>query len=197
MNWLTSRVAEVVAQLVRLEEHTERLARWAAEVAEVAAAGGRLLIVGNGGCAALAQHLAAELVGGSLDDPSAFSALALHTDTSTLTAIANDHGFVEVFSRQVRAHGRRGDILLVLTTSGRSENLIRAAEEAMVLGIRVWAITGPQPNPVSECSEECIAVPSPSTAVIQEVQMVVAHALVERLNVMHGRELTSVRWSES
>ena len=92
------------------------------------AAGGRLLAAGNGGSAAQAQHLTAELVGRYRDERPGYSAIALHADTSTLTAVGNDYGFDSLFARQVTAHGRPGDILILLSTSGRSPNLLAAAE---------------------------------------------------------------------
>ncbi|CAM5680972.1 D-sedoheptulose 7-phosphate isomerase OS=Streptomyces griseomycini OX=66895 GN=FHS37_002862 PE=4 SV=1 [Streptomyces griseomycini] len=104
--------------------------------------GGRLLAAGNGGSAAQAQHLTAEIVGRYRDDRPPFSAIALHADTSSTTAIANDYGVDEVFARQVRAHGREGDVLMLLSTTGASANLLSAADAARAAGVRVWALTG-------------------------------------------------------
>src|SRR5690606_26172326 len=131
-------------------------ARWGERLAEVLTAGGRLLAAGNGGSAAQAQHLTAELVGRYRDDRPAFSAIALHADTSSTTAIANDYGVDAVFARQVRAHGRPGDVLMLLSTSGASANLLSAADAARAAGLRVWALTGPAPNPLMAGSDESL-----------------------------------------
>jgi phosphoheptose isomerase len=106
----------------------------------------------------------------------ALSAIALLTDASSLTAVANDYGWADVFARQVRAHGRPGDTLLMLSTSGESANLLEAARSARSLGIRVWALTGPAPNSLGGASDDAIAV-SGSTAVVQEAHLVAIHLL--------------------
>jgi D-sedoheptulose 7-phosphate isomerase len=150
---------------------------WGAVLAKVLPAGARLLVAGNGGSAAQAQHLTAELVGRYQRDRRPFSAIALHAETSTVTAVANDFGFEEVFARGVRAHGRRGDVLLVLSTSGASSNLISAVRAASEVGMQSWALTGPAPNPLGECAHDIIAVPSADTAVVQEIHLVSIHLI--------------------
>ena len=120
-----------------------RIADWGGRLAAVLTDGGRLLAAGNGGSAAQAQHLTAELVGRYRRERRAYSALALHAETSSVTAIGNDYGFDHVYARQVTAHGRPGDVLMLLSTSGRSANLIAAAVTARRAGLRVWALTGP------------------------------------------------------
>ncbi|GAB3958237.1 hypothetical protein GCM10027614_75360 [Micromonospora vulcania] len=124
-----------------------QLVRWGTELAHRLAAGARLLVAGNGGSAAEAQHLTAELVGKLHHDRQPLSAIALHAETSALTAIANDYGYTDVYARQVRAHGRPGDVLLLLSTSGTSPNLLAAAGAARAAGLTTWALTGPAPNP--------------------------------------------------
>jgi D-sedoheptulose 7-phosphate isomerase len=116
--------------LLALEADVERIERWGAHLAGVLTGGGRLLAVGNGGSAAQAQHLTAELVGRYRDERRPYSALCLHGDSSSTTAIANDYGLDEVFARQVRAHGREGDVLVALSTSGRSPNVLAAVAAA-------------------------------------------------------------------
>jgi D-sedoheptulose 7-phosphate isomerase len=155
------------------------LERWGTELGRVLHDGGRLLVAGNGGSAAEAQHLTAELVGKLRDDRRPLSAIALSAETSSLTAIANDYGYEEVFARQVRAHGRCGDILLLLSTSGNSANLLRAARAATVAGLRCWAFTGPTPNPLAARCDEVLAVQSPEPQVVQELHLVSAHVLCE------------------
>jgi phosphoheptose isomerase len=139
--------------------------------------GGRLLVAGNGGSAAEAQHLTAELVGRFEGERRPLSALVLHGDTSTVTAVCNDYGHDEVFARQVQAHGRPGDVLLLLSTSGRSSNVLRAADRAHECGLQVWALTGAAPNPLSEKADRVVAVEGRSTSAIQEAHLVAIHAL--------------------
>ena len=149
--------------------------RWGGQLAIVLEGGGRLLAVGNGGSAAQAQHLTAELVGRYRDDRAPFSAICLSAETSTLTAIANDYPAEELFARQVEAHGRPGDVLAVLSTSGRSPNVVAAARRARRCGLRVWALTGARPNPLAEESDEVLAVAAGSTATVQEMHLVALH----------------------
>ncbi|WP_418960804.1 D-sedoheptulose-7-phosphate isomerase [Streptomyces tritici] len=157
----------------------QRLARWGRRLAAVATNGGRLLAAGNGGSAAQAQHLTAELVGRYRDDRPAYSALSLHAETSSVTAIGNDYGFEQVFARQVAAHGRAGDVLVLLSTSGRSPNLLSAAMTARSRGLGVWALTGPAPNPLAEAVDEALTVEAKATATVQETHLVAVHLLCE------------------
>ena len=161
-----------------LRGHSAVLARWSAVLAERLMTGSRLLVAGNGGSAAEAQHLTAELVGRYDGERAAFSAIALHADTSSVTAIGNDYGFTEVFARQVRAHARPGDILLLLSTSGASANLLEAARAARESGALSWALTGPAPNPLGSAVDEVLALEARSCHV-QESQLVAIHALCE------------------
>jgi D-sedoheptulose 7-phosphate isomerase len=108
-----------------------------------------------------------------------FSALALHAETSALTAVLNDYGAEAVFSRQVQAHGRPGDVLLTLSTSGRSPNLLEAARVARACGLHVWAITGSAPSPLAELADDAIQVEARTTATVQEVHQLVVHLLCE------------------
>jgi D-sedoheptulose 7-phosphate isomerase len=171
--------------------HSEALVRtaydWGARLAELLPAGGRLLATGNGGSAAQAQHLTAELVGRYLDDRRPFSALALHAETSSLTAILNDYGGCEVFARQVEAHGRPGDVCLLMSTSGCSANLLSASARARACGLSVWSMTGPAPNPLAEQSDEFLAVPAAATATVQEVHLVALHLMCEALDAALAR----------
>ncbi len=148
---------------------------WGEQLAPVLQGGGRLLAVGNGGSAAQAQHLTAELVGRYRDDRAAYSAICLSSETSSLTAIANDYPPSELFARQVEAHGRRGDVLVVLSTSGQSLNVVTAARRAGRTGLRVWALTGPRPSPLADVADEVLAVDAGSTATVQELHQVALH----------------------
>jgi D-sedoheptulose 7-phosphate isomerase len=176
---LDAHLAGLAAALLPYREVAAKLSRWGGELARTLDGGGRLLVAGNGGSAAEAQHLAAELVGKLRDDRRPLSAIALNAETSSLTAIGNDYGFEEVFARQVRAHGRPDDVLLLLTTSGRSANLIAAARAGREVGLRCWAMTGPAPNPLAGVCADVLAVPSPHPQVVQELHLVSAHVLCE------------------
>ncbi len=151
-------------------------------------AGGKMLICGNGGSAADAQHLATEFVSTlTLDNlrPS-IAALALTTDTSLLTAVANDFGFSEIFSRQVESLGRAGDVLIAISTSGGSANVVRAAEQARTQGLSVIALTGADGGKLAGLSDVAIRAPSSVTAHIQECHLafehLIAHLVEERLH---------------
>lgn len=163
--------------LASLEREVDRLDAWGRALARVLSGGGRLLAVGNGGSAAQAQHLTSELVGRYRDERPPFSALALCAETSSLSAIANDYGFEEAFARQVCAHGRPGDVLVALSTSGRSPNVLAAAAAARDCGLHVWALTGPAPNPLEAEADDSVTVDAAQTATVQEIHQVVVHLL--------------------
>ncbi|MFI0263220.1 SIS domain-containing protein [Streptomyces sp. NPDC017056] len=164
--------------------HLRRIAGWGAHLGAVLPVGGRLLAAGNGGSAAQAQHLTAELVGRYQHDRPAYSAISLHAETSSVTAIGNDYGFEQIYARQVAAHGRPGDVLLLMSTSGRSGNLLAAAETARAAGLRVWALTGPRPNPLAAAAEEAVCVESPSNATVQEAHLIAVHILCEHFDAV-------------
>jgi D-sedoheptulose 7-phosphate isomerase len=176
-SWLSQHAAELSGGLVGLQSDAETVESWGQRLAELLSNGGRLLVAGNGGSAAEAQHLTSELVGRYVDERQPMSAIALNAESSSLTAILNDYGIDEVFARQVQAHGRPGDVLILMSTSGCSPNILRAAERGRQLGLRVWAMTGRCPNPLSRLADETLAVRAPSTAVVQEVHLVALHAL--------------------
>ncbi|MHA7278742.1 D-sedoheptulose-7-phosphate isomerase [Arthrobacter sp. MDT2-2] len=155
---------------------TATLAAWGVEMADRLLAGQRLLAAGNGGSAAEAQHLTAELVGRFDGEREPFSAISLHAESSAVTAIANDYGFDRMFARQVSAHGRPGDILMLLSTSGKSPNLLNAVEAARAVGITTWALTGVGPNPLTECVDDYVAVDAKS-ANAQEGHLIALHAI--------------------
>jgi phosphoheptose isomerase len=144
-------------------------------------AGGTLLVFGNGGSAADAQHLAAELVGRFQRERAAMPVLALTTDTSVLTSVANDYGYERVFARQVEALGRPGDVAMGITTSGASPNVLAALEAAAARGLRTIALTGRDGGKAGRMAEVHINVPSDSAARTQEVHRTIIHALCELL----------------
>ncbi|WP_211122418.1 D-sedoheptulose-7-phosphate isomerase [Streptomyces yatensis] len=157
----------------------EQITAWGRHLAATLPVGGRLIAAGNGGSAAQAQHLTAELVGRYRRERPAYSAIALHTDTSSLTAIGNDYGFEELYARQVAAHGRPGDVLVLMSTSGRSPNLLAAADTGRAAGLRVWAMTGPRPNPLTLRAHDTLSIASGTTATVQEAHLVALHLLCE------------------
>jgi len=172
---------ELEVALAALRPDLLRIQRWGRALAAALDGGGRLLAAGNGGSAAQAQHLTAELVGRYLTERRPLSAIALHADTSTVTAIANDYGVEEVFARQVSAHGRPGDVLIALSTSGRSPNILAAVERAQRLDMSVLALTGPAPNPLAAEADDALVVAA-STPTVQEVHQVVVHLLCEAID---------------
>ncbi len=153
----------------------------AGAIAASVRAGGKVLVFGNGGSAAEAQHFAAELVNGMRRDRRPIPAIALTTDTSCLTAIGNDRSFPEVFSRQVEAVGRPGDVALALTTSGASPNVVRALKAARAKGLATVGLTGEGGGAVAPLANYLLDVPSRSTPRIQEAHLVILHLLAERL----------------
>jgi D-sedoheptulose 7-phosphate isomerase len=170
-------LAELVGPLRDLHEQASRLEQWGRRLTDVLVRGGRLLAAGNGGSASQAQHLTSELVGRYRDDRRPFSAIALCAESSSVTAIGNDYGVGEIFARQVRAHGRPGDVLVALSTSGRSPNVLAAADAAAELGVATWALTGRAPNPLADRADESLAVDSPHTATVQEIHLIAIHLL--------------------
>lgn len=141
--------------------------------------GGKVIFFGNGGSAADAQHLAAELAGRYLKERNALPAIALTTNTSCLTAIANDYGYDAVFSRQIEALGNRGDIAIGISTSGNSNNVIRAMRVAREKGLITVGLTGQSGGQLRHESQYCLCVPSERTPRIQEVHILVGHILCE------------------
>jgi D-sedoheptulose 7-phosphate isomerase len=151
--------------------------RAAALVADALAAGGQVLFCGNGGSAADAQHLAAELVGRLALERPAYRAVALTTDTSVLTAVGNDYGYAEVFARQVEGLGRPGDVLVAISTSGRSENVLRAAAAAARRGLKVVAFLGPGATPLDQTAEVALHVDGEAPGLVQQGHITIGHAL--------------------
>jgi phosphoheptose isomerase len=163
--------------LATLAAEIDHLEHWGRHLRRRLGIGARLLVAGNGGSAALGHHLVAELVGRFEKDRAAYSALVLSAEPASVTAIANDYGYDHAFARQVEAHGRSGDVLLALSTSGRSANLLTAVDTARRLGIATWAMTGPAPNPLADTVDDVVAVPCATTSTVQDVQQVAVHLL--------------------
>lgn len=158
-----------------LHELREPVERIAASLAATLNAGGKLMLCGNGGSAADSQHIAAELTGRFVNDRRPLAGLALSTDSSALTCIANDYGFDAVFERQVRGLGRAGDALLMISTSGNSTNLLLAAEAARTMGIKTIGLLGRDGGKLLSLCDDAVIVPSNTTARIQEAHIFIGH----------------------
>ena len=143
------------------------------------ATGNKILFCGNGGSAADSQHIAAELIGRFQKERRSLAAIALTTDTSILTAVGNDYGFEDIFSRQVEGLGRSGDILIGISTSGNSKNVVKAVEAARNVGMHTFAFTGESGGKLGELCDLTFAVPSKVTARIQEMHILAGHILCE------------------
>jgi len=162
-----------------IKEHGPKLIQFSERVALAFTKERKLMICGNGGSAADAQHLAAEFVNRFLLERPPLPAVALTTDTSVLTSIANDYSFEEVFSKQVKALGREGDVLLGITTSGNSANVISAVKAAKKMGLYCAVMTGGDGGKIARTADLCLAVKSPSTPRIQEVHIFAGHLICQ------------------
>ncbi len=180
---LQAHVQEAIQLKTRFfEAELDRVVAQAGDMAERLKRGCKILVCGNGGSAADAQHLAAELSGRYVKERKALAGIALTTDTSALTAIANDYGYEFVFSRQVEALGRPGDVLIGISTSGNSPNVIKAVESAQALGMHTIGLLGKDGGKLKGLVDEALVVPSAVTARIQEVHQMVYHFWCECLD---------------
>lgn len=170
-------LAEQATLLQSLSHLDITVGQAAALATQALQAGSKLMFCGNGGSAADSQHLAAELTGRFIEDRKPLAAIALSTDTSALTCIANDYSFDAVFARQVQGLGRAGDVLVGISTSGNSRNVIRAVEEARAMGIQVIGLLGRDGGTLRELCDVAIVVPSQVTARIQESHILIGHTL--------------------
>ena len=177
-------IRRIVADSVALKERffdasAALLLEVGGHIAESVLSGGRVLAFGNGGSAADAQHFVAELVGRFMRERPGLSAIALTTDPSVMTAVANDMGYASVFRRQVEAHGRPGDIALGISTSGRSQNVLEALRAARARGLVTVGLTGEAGGEIAGIVQHLIAVPHPDTQRVQEVHAMVLHLLAQ------------------
>lgn len=175
-------VSNMIQESIRVKETllatmvpliTETAERISASIAS----GGKLILFGNGGSAGDAQHIAAELVGRFELERKAFPAIALTTNTSTLTALANDYGYTAIFSRQVEAFAHRGDVVIGISTSGNSPNVLEAIRTANKIGATTIGMTGEKGGLLASEAQHCLKVPSSSTARIQESHIMIGHLL--------------------
>lgn len=151
-------------------------------ICDALAAGKKILLCGNGGSAADAQHIAAELVGCYEKQRRSWPAIALTTDTSALTAVSNDLGYEQVFARQVAGLAQGGDVLIAISTSGKSKNVLQAVEQARELGCRTIALTGASSDPLGSMCDFTVAVPSTRTSRVQEAHITIGHLWCEMVD---------------
>lgn len=154
--------------------------------------GNKILIIGNGGSAADAQHIAAEIVGRYRHDRSAWAAIALTTDTSALTSIANDYGFEQIFARQVEGMGRRGDVLLALSTSGKSPNIVAALRIARERELVTVGFTGSNGGNLRALCDHLLVAPADDTPVIQQIHLAVAHGICDEIEQSMMRKTSGI-----
>ena len=176
-----------LAGLTRAVQSTDLLATThtiARAVTDALTSGNKLLLIGNGGSAADAQHIAAEIVGRYKQERAGWAAIALTTDTSALTAIANDYGFEQIFARQVQGLARRGDVLFALTTSGRSPNILAALKTARDLGVTTVGFTGTKGESLRALCDHLFVSPTDDTPVIQQIHMMAMHAICDEVEQM-------------
>jgi len=184
-----ARLKLMVKESIRLKERffggrEEKVLAAARLLVEVFQAGGKVLIFGNGGSAADAQHLAAEFVNRFQVERPPLAALALTTDTSILTAVANDYDFKQVFAKQVRALGRPGDLAWGISTSGNSPNVVAGLDAARELSMKTLALSGGDGGPVAGAAELALIVPSRNTPRVQEVQITIGHVLCDLVDYL-------------
>jgi len=162
-----------------LQSLADEIGRSASLIVEAIANGGKVMLCGNGGSASDAQHIAGELVGRFLKERRALPAEALSTNSSVVTAIANDYGFDQVFARQVLALGTAGDVLIAISTSGNSQNVVQAAQAGRQRGFRVIGLTGSDGGKLKDQCELCLCIPSTSVPRIQEMHILVGHVICQ------------------
>jgi D-sedoheptulose 7-phosphate isomerase len=171
------RSRETLERAVQDGELMQAMIRATDTMATALRGGNKILIAGNGGSAADAQHLAAEFLSRFVSDRRPLPAIALTTDTSVLTAIGNDYGFDHVFERQVRGLGQPGDVFLAISTSGRSRNVLAALRAARAVNVTTIGFTGRNPGEMAGLCDHCLCAPSDETAIIQQIHIVAGHAI--------------------
>ena len=179
MSLVTERMEDHAAVLEATKALIPDIEKAGALIKEALASGHKILFCGNGGSAADSQHLAAEIVGRFQKERPAFPAIALTVDTSILTAVGNDYGFDTVFRRQVHALGEKGDILIGISTSGNSGNVLEAIEEAHAKGLTVIGMTAYGGGKMKDACDICLAIPAKVTARAQEMHIMIGHILCE------------------
>ena len=183
MEFLTKSLREHLETIQNLiDSALPEIERSGQMICEALASDRKILLCGNGGSAADAQHIAAELVGCYEKQRRSWPAIALTTDTSALTAVSNDLGYEQVFARQVAGLAQAGDVLIAISTSGKSKNVLRAAEQARELGCKTIALTGATAEPLRSLCDIGVAVPSNRTARVQEAHITIGHLWCEMVD---------------
>ena len=188
---IAAHLKQSLEALQRADSDAPMLAAARATAAAIIAAlrsGNKLLVIGNGGSAGDAQHIAAEIVGRYKKERPGYAAIALTTDTSALTAIANDYGFEEIFARQVEGLGIRGDVLLALSTSGRSANILAALRKARQRGLVTIGFTGAKGGAMGANCDHLLIAPSDDTPVVQQIHLAVGHGICDEIEQAMIRE---------
>ena len=187
MQFLTNSLQEHLATIQNLlDASLPKIEQSGQMICDALSTGRKVLLCGNGGSAADAQHIAAELVGCYEKQRRSWPAIALTTDTSALTAVSNDLGYEQVFARQVAGLARDGDVLIAISTSGKSKNVLCAAERAREMGCKTIALTGATAEPLGSLCDVAVAVPSSRTARVQEAHITIGHLwceMVDQLSV--------------
>jgi len=185
MDQQTERIVAIWNEHLEIARNLQSLASDVSQAVEMIcaslSAGGQLLVAGNGGSAADAQHIAAELTGRFKRERQPLKAFALHGNISALTAIGNDYGYEHVFARELSAHARAGDVFLAISTSGNSANILRAIEAARSGKVSVIGLTGESGGKMRAACDLCLCVPTRSTARIQEMHITIGHTICELL----------------
>lgn len=179
-------LAEHQALISDLQSITDEIEQSAQRIINCLQQGGKILLMGNGGSAADAQHIAAELVVRYVNNRQALPAIALTTDSSILTATGNDFGFEQLFARQVEALARPGDLVIGISTSGESENVVQALEQAKQRGVETLGLTGAATGRISEIADQCLQVPSTITARIQEAHILIGHYWCQQVEAAYA-----------
>ena len=169
---------ETIKQILTKEEFKESLFNIAEDIKKSFANGGKVIFAGNGGSFSDSQHLAAEFISRFTTDRIPLPSLALATNSSNLTAIGNDYGFENIFSRELKAIGGKNDILIAITTSGNSQNIIKLIDQAEELSINYYILTGKSGGDLFKQNKRCLKVPSESTAIVQQIHITIGHLLV-------------------
>lgn len=183
MEFLTNSLQEHLATIQKvIDSKLTDIQQSGQLICEALASGRKVLLCGNGGSAADAQHIAAELVGCYEKQRRSWPAIALTTDTSALTAVSNDLGYEQVFARQVLGLAQPGDVLVAISTSGKSKNVLRAAEQAREVGCKTIGLTGANAEPLASHCDAIVAVPSTRTSRVQEVHITIGHLWCEMVD---------------
>lgn len=181
---MRERIKEILLEGIQVKEELMRqrldeIVKTASMMIESLKKGGKVIIFGNGGSAADAQHIAAELIGRFKKDRSALAGIALNTNTSVLTSLANDYGYDAVFAKQIEALGQKNDLIIAISTSGKAKNVVQGLKQARKMGIKTVALSGGDGGEIAKIADLTLIVPSTVTARIQEAHIAIGHIICE------------------